>query len=504
MACLLQNKPLEEPVSQKIYLSIKETADGAFEGSIDDQIHTARAALSVFEYNTDRTILKRLTLWIHFLEIEFDKLSLVGTFLYQPADLMEFLVRFYWITGSKSALRLCSRLRASSFDWVTALHTFQQSIPIHSDTEFVINSSVKPSELDYYEKEKMINHAEMLADGVRYALYAGLFSGHRQDLTSGKTIWTYLLKHHHALCGGTNANPFLNGNRADLEISNKNIAAWTEAFASQLFLPDSDWALDELIRIVFNGLDDCVNHSSIPDVQLINAVSVPSASYSDSVLLYARILRAVSAAYHHAVSITEKGIRINYLIPLRWIFLAEKQPVILLMNEQSAIFQCKNPFVSDIHFYHCLYNTANVSVVRKDNNTLNSIKYENSSHSCWLHSHGQWNDHDGFELEQSGHIFCEETHHQGVCFISSNRLLSINTDNKQYAFAVCELPFTQEQKHLIRMQPVHTWRMNISQPDDIPVLPPTYNNSIIREMSPYSQTPYRITMFPRTHDLCLK
>ena len=58
-------------------------------------------------------------------------------------------------------------------------------------------TGVKPEEIDYEQKEKLINHAEMLADGVRYTLYAGLFSGNGQDLSAGKNAWSYLQKYHH-------------------------------------------------------------------------------------------------------------------------------------------------------------------------------------------------------------------------------------------------------------------------------------------------------------------
>ena len=72
----------------------------------------------------------------------------------------------------------------------------------------------------------------MIADGIRYTLFAGLFSGHVRDLSSGKTIWEYLKKHHRAICGGTSSNPFLCGCGSDQPVDTLATAAWTEAFAS--------------------------------------------------------------------------------------------------------------------------------------------------------------------------------------------------------------------------------------------------------------------------------
>ena len=190
LACLIKSRPLEEPVAGIISDSITKTENGAFSGSFSDQICTARAALAMYEYNTDRSVLKRIAEWIRYIEIEFDSLIVQDGILYQPADLMELLVRIYLASGIKSSLRLCARLRAEAFDWTTALHTFQQTIPIRTDaeTDSYRLPQCKPEKMDYVEKEKLVNHAVLLADGVRYTVYAGLFSGHKQDLSAGKTV----------------------------------------------------------------------------------------------------------------------------------------------------------------------------------------------------------------------------------------------------------------------------------------------------------------------------
>ena len=82
LACLLKSKPAEEPVYSQIISAIAETEDGSFAGSFGDQVYAARAALAVFEYNTDRTILKRIALWLRYAEIEFDRLCLQDRILF--------------------------------------------------------------------------------------------------------------------------------------------------------------------------------------------------------------------------------------------------------------------------------------------------------------------------------------------------------------------------------------------------------------------------------------
>ena len=42
-----------------------------------------------------------------------------------------------------------------------------------------------PEDIDYDEKEKLINHAEILADGVRYSVFSGIFSGNGDRTAAG-------------------------------------------------------------------------------------------------------------------------------------------------------------------------------------------------------------------------------------------------------------------------------------------------------------------------------
>lgn len=504
IACLLKNKPCEEPVYTKICQAMQDTEDGSVNGSISEQIQTVRAALAVFEYNTDRSILKRIALWLRFLEIQFDRLSLQGSFLYQPADLMELFVRYYQITGMKSVLRLCAKLRASAFDWTTALHTFQQSIPIQAGDNQTVQYASIPEKMDYIEREKLINHAESLADGIRFTLYAGLFSGNGHDLSSGKTAWNYLYRHHHALCGGTSAGPFLCGCAPDRKVNNRAIAAWTEAFASQLTLKDSDWALEELIRIVFNGLEDCISHQTVSEYQQINSLNNKHSEIKEPEQLYARITRAVAAAYQHSVALTSDGIRIHYLIPSKMMLMIKKQPAVLTIDECSAIFQCTESFICEVDFF-CPYTaTADVSMIREGKQIRRSAKEPIQGKSIFYRAEGQWQNHDGFILQKNRMIICEDTHHQGMCFLAGNRLYSLPAGDEHYAYAVCETPEYRDDKITVRTQHTEKWHMKDHEPGDIPVLPDTKGESVQMELAPYALTQKRITMFPRTKQACSK
>lgn len=504
IACLIKSKPDEEPVYRLIYDGIKPTENGSFSGTVSDQIAAARAALSVFEYNTDKKILKRLAEWLRYFEIEFDTITLQDNILYRPADLMDFLIRYYNITGMKSVLRICTRIRAAAFDWTTALHTFQQSIPIRKEeiSSGIHEIACKPEDIDFDVKESLINHAEMLADGVRYTICSGLFSGHSQDLSSGRAIWEYLSKHHRAVCGGTTGNPYLCGCASDQPVSNMAVAAWTEAFASQMVQSDSEWALDELIRLIYNGLRECLNRDGISEYQRINTVEEPVYHHEDDHLIYARITRAAAAAYRHAVTITDSGIRINYLLDGKYMFTAGNSRVILNADKKTAVFQCKDSFQARIDFRISRFSSSVLRIKQGEHEA--DVKTDGPEKGFYVRTEKSWNNGDGFVLKPDKRIISEDTHHQGICFFRENQLLTVPADIHEYAFAVCEYPETKEGKIIIGIKETEKWPLREGEPADIPVLPGSSKKTIYKEMIPYSNNFRRITMFPKAEKICLK
>ncbi len=499
LACLTKNKPLEEPVTNVILRNAEVSENGAFSGNITDQIDTARSILALFEYNTDRILLKRLSEWLRYFEIEYDNLILQDGILFRPADLMEFLVLFYRVSGVKSALRLCAKIRADSFDWTTALHTFQQSIPLsQNDTEMPdLFSGIKPEMIEYDQKERLINHSELLGDGVRYSVYAGIYSGHNRDLSAGQNVWSYLLKHHHALCGGVTGNPYLSGNASDQTISNLALCAWTEAFASQMAVSDSPWAVTELIRIIYNGLDDCLNRENITETQRINSVSDHNDPPSDPAKLYSRLCRAVAATCSHAVSMTENGIMINYPLPGKYLIMIRKQSMMLRVEHETIAVQCKKPVDARIVVFLPDTGTAYVAADWNGDSLLKTP--DNMMKDQFVSLGSSWNDQDYMiRYVQNGRVFAEETHHHGLAFIKANRLLSMPVSDSGFARAVCDLPVINERNQVtLPTETSDKWILKGPEPADIPVYPETKGPRTMSELYPYSDCRKRITMFPR-------
>ena len=502
IACLIKNKPADEPVTALIEAASAEQESGTLCGRFTEQIHKARAMYALFEYNTDKRILVRIAQWLRYVEVEFDNLIRNDTVLYHPADLMELLVRFYQTTGIKSALRICARLRAESFDWTTALHTFQQSIPVRQatgDNTYRIPDT-KPEEIDYLQKEKLINHAEMLADGLRYTMFSGMFSGHGMDLSAGRTVWPYLKKHHHALCGGTTGDPFLSGNGADQPVNNMALCAWTEAFCSQMMVKDCNWSADELIRIIYNGLDDCLNRDHAFRTQMINTITDQEAVTDNPEHFFARITRAAAAAFHHGVSLTDNGFVIHYLLPAKYMLMVQKQPMIMEVEDHKATFRCKKTVSAKTGIYFAKTETRSVHILR-GNHELGQYKSEQEQGTGrMIETRQVWHDGDVIAFLPENRIIQERTHHQGLAFISGNRVLSLPVNNGFQFRTVCNRPVVKNNRITALTAPTEQWRMNGEQPGDIPVLPGIKEEKETNELIPYSSCRKRITMFPGTKD----
>ena len=499
LACLVKNRPLEEPVASRISCACADTENGSFSGSISDQICTARALLALYEYNTDKAVLKRLAEWVRYTEIEFDTIAAQDGILYRPADLMEFLVRFYQASGVRASLRLCARIRAESFDWTTALHTFQQSIPIRTeeeDHEYPIPDST-PDRIEYDQREKLVNHAELLADGLRYTVFSGLFSGHGQDLASGRTVWAYLAKHHHALCGGTTGDPYLSGNGPDRPVNNMILCAWTEAFASQMLLPESTWAASELTRIVYNGLEECLNSDPVPDLQFVNTVCTNEAYPDQPARLYARLTRATASVFHHAVVMTEKGIRINWLLSAKYMLMVQKQTLILHTDRSSAAFQCRKPLEASLELFATPSCSCSFRLIR-DGQVCSSFQTGAVPEGGkYIRTDSVWQNRDRIEFIPDDRILSEITHHQGTAYMYMNRLLCIPADSVSFARASCADPVLENGRAAVLTAAIDKWHLKNNRPTDIPVLPEPHGEPVETELKEYASCPQRITMIPR-------
>ena len=497
LACLVTDKPADCPVYTKITEALVDSESGTFEGSAAEQIAKARAAFALFEYNTDRSILKRLGKWFRYMEIEWNTVFCGGDVMFSPADLMELLVRFYRASGMKAVLRLCSRLRTDAFDWTTALHTVQQGIPFRFEGEDPLCAILRKTkdEIEYNEKEILLNHAEMLADAVRYAHFAGEFSGNGQDLSAGRYAWTFLSKHHRAACGGTTGTPYLAGASSASPIDTRVLCAWIEAFACSIALPDTLWAADELVRLVFNGLFACLRKDNVPAYQLVNCLR-PECIPSGGADVYARISRAVDAAFRHAVGITEEGIRINYLLPARYVLMSAGRQAVLSSDGQKMIIRIPSGAVIPASIFVPSSETAEPVLLRgKDTLCTGTTAGE----ARLLHIPENVRNEDVLTFHGNGEVRTENAHHQGMTCWLRNRLLCCPIQEGAYGYALDQAPGLREGVPEACLRETHTWKLREGEMEDIPVLPHCAEETCCVSLVSYDHTNAKIALFPRAH-----
>ena len=505
LAAMLMDDPVSEPVAGRIMTALAECDDGSFCGSVEDQISVARAGLALFEYNTDRNILKRIASWCRYLEIEWDQLFKKGRTIFSPADLMEFLVKFYQASGIKSVLRLCTKLRSAAFDWTTSLHTIQQVIPLESTDKNQISfiDRICKEDLDYEQKQILLNHAVMVADGIRYSLFAGIFSGNRQDLSAGKNAWNFLQKHYRAICGGTTSGPFLDGSVSNACISTEALASWTLAFSAQMLIPGSDWAVDELIRVVFNGLSCCLKEEILPEYQLVNNIA-DNREKEKKPDLYAKASRAVAAAINCGIAMTETGFRINYLPEARFIMMIRKQPVVLYSNRQKIIISLKGEMSIPVSVFRSATETADISVLCHEGKEILNSEPGKSRNGHYLHTEKTWHSQDQICFEQKEKIITENTHHQGLCWFVRNRLMVYECSNEKFRVAAAKEPSIMDGQVKTTLYRIEGWHLHHDEPEDIPVLPNHFSETEEVELVPYDCAARKVSMFPRINPLCLK
>ena len=504
LACMLTVDPLREAVTGMILQAVERGENASFPGSFTDQLYTARAALSLAEYTADKDLLKRLAEWCRWIEVNWDQVIALERVRVQPADFMEFLIRFYLMTGAKAALRLCARLRSGAMDWATALHSYgtvgRLKDNVLTDDPQVILDSPDLDETDYQKRLCILNHGEMLADGMRYTAFSGLFSGNGQELSAGERGWRFIRKSDGAACGGTCGAPFLCGRSSHQPVSAEVLAAWMEAFGAQLLVSEGTWPLDEMIRIGFNGLRDALRENSLQMVQYLNQLEIGTDirenSREEHVL--ARCARAVSAFYRWAAGLSAGTLHLHY--PLAGKYLIPGKKAVVTMNSHAAEIRVRDTSELGLAVYAAATETREMLVchgkqeitVHSSGEPLSEIR-EGKLYQTETKIHDQ----DRIEWKNRQAVRFERVHHQGLCFWAENQIRVLKTDQEWRYAATGNALCTEEGAVQVEAAPVSSWRVRDHRPVEIPVLPARAGEPLLLQTTPYAGTDGRIAIFPR-------
>ncbi len=509
LACLLRDKPMEEESAGRILEAVRQPSEGMFSGKWDRQLQIASAALAVYEYTTDKEILKRLASWCGELEVHWEEAAASGSIRVHPADWMSFLVRFYRITGLKAVLRLCTRLRAAAMDWTTLLHSFHQRQPLaRTEDPEAIREVLKqnaPDEEDFFNRQVIINHAEWLADGMRYTAWAGIFSGNGQDLTAGEKGWQAIARDHGMACGGTTADVLLAGKGTDNPADAAAVAAWAEAFVSQTLIQEAPWALNALTRIVWNALPACLADNGPVLFQRVNAVRpqedgngrfAPDDSAGYRVHALARLGRAAASVWKAAVTVTKDGIQMQLGLPGKYAVGVNREPFAVTADETGTAILGKKGVNVPIRLYRAETETRDI-LVEMGGKTA-AAEGTSGPEGTFYSWQGDGSEMCRVIYRENDHFSVCREHHESISCFRANELLAAEIQDGDFCFAACGEPMMKDGQPMLPVMRITGWRKKNGDPADVPVLPEGRENRGWVPLNPYRDTAERIAVFPRT------
>lgn len=503
LSCMLTDAPLEEPFADRIRNAVFETAEGAFSGDIPHQIAVARAGLALYEYTVDREILKRLASWCGAMELGWDSVEAAWEVRTSAADLMEFLVRLYRISGIRAIPRLCARLRSLSVDWSMILNTFnqKQTLSAQMTREELLKhlEEDKKDETAFYTRQYLISCAETLADGLRFAARSAEYSGNGQELGAGEKGWELVRKAHGSPCGGTTSDDLLAGKSSAKAMSTAALAAWCEAFCAYIPLSRSTWASDEVQLLVINALRAAIREHEILRYQRVNMpvengdstrCFFPDENGDAPTHAVARLARAFAAAYKNSVMPTQRGFSVNMALNGCFVLKMAGHPFILHIRDGQIGFGIREPF----------HGVAMINANRWSDDFRISLNGEITYHV----SPGtrnlierDWHDKDILNIFDAGDpVLCED-HRHGVYCMRGSTVMALPVTKDDWAWAVCGDPVWKNDRVLLPVKKVRTWKAVGAIPSDVPVYPEGEGTAEMKELQPYARTAGRITVFPK-------
>ena len=511
LACLLCEAPMEEPVSKRILAAGDLEGEGGLEGNWRNQLCTARAMLAVYEYTVDKQLLQRLISWCNAAEVHWDEIAADWDLRVRPADWMDFWIRLYRITGVRAILRLCTHLRSAAMDWATVLQSIHQRQPLsRGNTLAQLQSYMQGEERDetaYFTRLWLTNQAELLADGMRYAVCAGLFSGNGQELKAAEKGWQSISRDHGAVCGGTTADALLAGREPDKGMDTAALAAWTEAFCAAAQPAEAPWAMEQLTRLAFNALPACLTENGLLSYSRVNsALADPGTADcfapmgAEKVYLWARLSRAAVAVWKTAVTQTAKGLSLNVPVYGVWTTGVRQKPVLVKIGKNSLSVRQKEDSAVPVRLFIPVTETRSFLLHRGEETVpFYPASDEKEETALLVSRYHMLPKQEGKEqtllLRDDHRVYVENTGHEGVCCFACNQLLSWGPENEKGWVAAAGIAQWREDGYVLPVQqiekPGHGFMSNI------PVLPLTAGETRFVPLKPYSLCPQRITVFPR-------
>lgn len=499
LCCLTQKDPMSKPVVQSIR-SFLEELDKENNAIIPfhDQIAIARSALLLFEYSGERAIITRLLNWCSRVEKQWDELIEDNYVRQHPADMMEFLVKTYRLTGSKGILRLCTRLRARSMDWTSILQTFDQKRGLKKQIQYqeLINNVTREGgndETAFYTRLYLTNIAANFADGVRYSTFSSEFSGNGQETSAGEHGWEIAKKYHGAVCGGTTADAVLQGQGSNRAIDTVSLAAWCEALCHLYIQTSKTFLLKDLANIAMNAIPAVVGEEGLEEYQAVNQLNsripcyTPNNNENHKVECLSRLSRAIDLLWRTAVTEKDNGICFNLMLQGHFALRLNGVPCILMVEDSTIHIKLKNEVHASIFF--ASPNDIDLCVSKESPFRVNS--------GARVQLERNWQKEEMITVTENESVRSVEGHHHSASIRKGNIVYAIKADQNDFAWALVGEPTEKDGKVYGSFKKVKVWDLKDGHPLNVAIYPETEGNTVEKELYPYADLKNKITVFPR-------
>ena len=506
-ACILNQKPLETPVSQWIHACADAQAeDGALPVAVESAVDAACAMMAVYEYRPERAVLEKLMRWCAWAGANWAQLMACADVRVRPANLMALLCQLYRITGKKGLIRLCGQLRQDSMDWSSVLHTFSVQRPMKRMIRYAeLESGMADEnhhEAGFYTRQYLTCHGETLADGARAALMSSVYSGNGQEASAAAAGWEKISRWHGAVCGGVTADGTLGGLSPACAVDAASLGAWAEAFAAQVQLDESAAIGDALERIVYNGLPAAVLEGGLVPYQRVNGLRAncgtrdcydAKTGEDDALHALCRVARGWTAAMQSAVCATAKGAQMNLYLPGVYALSLGETAVRMTVSGHDGAYEIRLSMKQDAEA-----SIAFRAPAWTDDGcvTVNDEGGYEAKKNTYLTLERRWHDGDVIRVEFARSVQTTEGYHQSVSVRYGEHVMVCPVTEADWAYALTGVEARDGQVFAM-VKRVPGWKCAHGVPGDMPVLPETTGEAFEVELKPYADAPCRLAAFPK-------
>lgn len=432
--------------------------DGSFSLSFAESLALMRAAWALGEWKNDADMLAIVTRWLQWAaERENDDLSTA-----ELADLMELTLAFCRASGGHGAQRFMRTLLPKSGIWDAKLNTFHLQRP-----------SSRAAEADRLTAVEM-------ADGIRCALCHGEFSGSGTELRAGARGWERISRWHGASCGGTSADPWLQGCAPNAWIEPAAAAAWAEAFSKASDF-GQDWALEPLDRLMENALPVA---SERPD-QMFRVHADGTDHPAKSAV--GRLLRSWASLLLRSVSRTGEGVDVIRILP--GVFVCPSEQGILRLQVAQAK---ENIWTIRIHTESSVRCTLRIRIPAWVGNgrwKLNQDEAEDLKPGEYLSLEREWSDGDHLTIRMVPGVTVDHGYHQSSAVYCGAKLMALPLEKGPTAYVLKGEVRRGSSQIQAQLAPVNGWESL-----DVPVLPEA-GEAVWMTLKPFDETKERLALF---------